>query len=58
MSDERKHNAFAVRCHFVGEREKALYKYAESYFGKENTFGYQLLDKDLKVPEGYNHVLF
>ena len=38
MSDEKKHNAFAVRCHFVGEREKALYKYAESYFGKENTF--------------------
>ena len=39
MSNKKKHNAFAVRCHFVGKRNAWWYKiYAESYFGKENTF--------------------
>ena len=59
MSIKKKHNAFAVRCHFVGEKEIALYKYAESYFGKENTFFViNSEDKNLQVPQGYNHVLF
>ena len=59
MSNKKKHNAFAVRCHFVGEKEIALYKYAESYFGKENTFlVINSEDKDLKIPQGFNHVIF
>tara|TARA_E500000178_G_scaffold351891_1_gene414040 strand:+ start:4989 stop:5996 length:1008 start_codon:yes stop_codon:yes gene_type:complete len=59
MSDVKKNNAFAVRCHFVGEKEKALYKFAESYFGKENTFFViNSEDKNLQVPQRYNHVLF
>ena len=31
-------NAFAVRCHEIGDKEKNLYRYAQAYFGKDNTF--------------------
>ena len=51
--------AFAVRCHFFGPKEEALYKFAESYFGKENTFlAINSEEKDLKIPSGFNHVIF
>ena len=52
-------NAFAVRCHEVGDKEKNLYRYAESYFGKENTFFVINNDpKKIQVPDGFNHIIF
>ena len=52
-------NAFAVRCHEVGDKEKSLYRYAESYFGKDNTFFIINGDpKKIEVPDGFNHVIF
>ena len=52
-------NAFAVRSHFFGEREKLLYRYVEEYFGKENT--YLVIhsdDEKLKIPSEYNHIIY
>ena len=52
-------NAFAVRCHEVGDKEKQFYRYAESYFGKENTFFVINNDpKKIQVPDGFNHIIF
>ena len=52
-------NAFAVRCHEIGDKEKHLYRYAQAYFGKDNTFFVINNDpKKIKVPEGFNHIIF
>lgn len=56
---ERKKNAIAIRCHKIGETEKKLYSFVESYFGKENTFFVMNVSpSEVQVPEGYNHVIF
>ena len=52
-------NAFGVRCHEVGDKEQNLYRYAERYFGKENTFFVINNDpKKIKIPDGFNHIIF
>ena len=52
-------NAFAVRSHRFGEREKALYHYASEFFGKDNTFlVFNSADENLNIPSQYNHIIF
>ena len=51
MTSSKNQNAFGVRCHFFGEKEKSLYDFVESYFGKENTFLVINSNQKLKIPK-------
>lgn len=58
MNGGKKKNAFAVRCHRFGERERELYAYAEKYFGSKHTYLLMNVEKAPSVPKDFQCIVF